>query len=125
MKFKNRELDMMLNQLEPLLDRTDIIGYAAARNARSIRGLCGEYVTIKEKLISDLGNHVLDENGNPTHIIELGPDSEKFDEFIESIEPIASIEHDFFPFVIKHEDGIGVLSGRQFLELEWMFTSEE
>lgn len=125
MKLKNHELDKMLDHLLPLLDMVNIVGYAAARNASIIRGLCGEYVVIKENLLMKLGEELTDENGTPTGKIFITPDSEYFEEFENKISKISEIEHEFTPFQIRYEDAIGILSGQQFLMLDWMFIREQ
>lgn len=42
-KFKNAEMDVMINQLKPVLSHRDKIGYIAARNYRILAECLTEY----------------------------------------------------------------------------------
>ena len=43
-EYSNAQMEQMLIALEPLLDRRDIVGYAAARNTRVLRAEALEYL---------------------------------------------------------------------------------
>lgn len=116
----NAQLSGLLDVLAPLLDKVDIVGYAAARNAKLIRQLCLEFLTLRDKLIAELGEPEIDESGNETGFFIIKEDSPNFKEFINKLDDIASIEHEFTPFKIPIEKAIGVLSGSQMLALDWM-----
>lgn len=122
MLLSNTEMVSMLIEVEPLLDRVDKIGYAAARNTRILRNAAAEYLTMQDQFISELGEPELDENGNPTGRIGLSADSPNFEEFQKRMRAIADIETDVEIFTLPMEEAIGNISGTQLLELEWMFT---
>jgi len=63
MRFRNIDMDRMLTSLSGLLDRVDLIGYAAARNTRILRSEAQEYLNIRDSLIAELGEPQLDEDG--------------------------------------------------------------
>lgn len=121
MKYTNQDMDNMLAALKPQLERKDIIGYAAARNARIIRNELSEYSKVRDELVMKYGEADLDEQGNPTGSVSLSIESDKFPQFVEEIERFARIEHEPDLFKLKFEEAIGQLSGKELLELEWMF----
>lgn len=118
--FKNIEMEQMINSLEPLLDHTDIIGYAAARNTRILTNEIQEYIARREELVAKYGEEVLDDDGNPTGQIQLRFDSPKFKDYSDEIIEWAEIEHEPPIYKIPTEKCIGILSGRQMLEIGWM-----
>lgn len=120
-KYKNIEMEQMLASLEKYLDRTDKIGYAAARNTRILRSETQEYFTRREQLVEKYGKPQLDDDGNPTGLTELRFDSPEFLEYAKEIEEWALIEHQPNLFKLKFEEAIGQLSGTELLEIEWMF----
>ena len=124
-KFKNIEMEQMLFALEKHLDRTDKIGYAAARNTRILRSETQEYFTRREELVEKYGEPQLDEQGNPTGLTELKFASPNFAKYAKEIEEWALIEHEPNLFKLPIEEAIGQLSGNELLELDWMFYEEE
>ena len=118
--YKNIEMELMIKSLEPLLDHTDIVGYAAARNTRILTTEIQENITRLEELVAKNGEEVLDDEGNPTGQIELRFDSPKFKDYSDEIIEWAEIEHEPPIYKIPTEKCIGILSGRQMLEIEWM-----
>ena len=125
MRLKNIDADMMATALEPLLDQRNMVGYAAARNARALTAACADFIKIRDDLIRDLGEKPVDENGNQTGPERIGPDSPNFAEFMERITPIAEVEVDVDIFTLPENDVIGLMSGREILELDWMLTRED
>lgn len=121
MRFSNAEMEHMSKALEKHLDRRDVIGYAAARNMRSLRGQLREYFEMRDNLVLQYGEELLDEQGKPTGQVRIEPDSERFDEFADALAKFASIEHEPEIFKIKYAEAIGKLSGAELLEVEFMF----
>lgn len=119
-KYRNIEMEQMISSLEPLLERTDKIGYAAARNTRILRNETQEYMERREQLIAKHGTPQLDADGNPTGISEIRIGSEQFDAYAAEIEEWALIEHEPDIFTLRYEDVIGKLSGAQILAIDWM-----
>lgn len=119
-KYRNIEMEQMLAVLEKYLERTDKIGYAAARNTRILRAETQEYFDRREKLIERYGEPQIGEDGNPTGMTELRFDSPKFAEYARDIEEWALIEHSPAIFKIPAEEAIGELSGTEILEIDWM-----
>ena len=121
MNTRNYQMDNMLRALEPLLERRDIIGYAAARNARLLREQLTEYHGVRDELVEKYGERELDEEGNETGRMRVSPSSERFRDFIDELQRYADISHDFDPFRIKYTEAIGNLSGQEMLAVDWMF----
>lgn len=121
MKLKNIEMEQRLTILEPYLDRKDIIGYAAARNTRFIRNASAEYNEYRDSLITKYGVPETDEHGNKTGRYFLTPDSPNFKQYTSEITEFALIEHEVDIFTIPFDKACGELTGREILELEWMF----
>lgn len=118
--FKNIEMERMLFTLEKYLDRTDKVGYAAAYNTRVLRFETQEYFDRREKLVEKYGEVQLDEDGNPTGLMELRFDSPKWPDYEREIEEWALIEHEPVLFRIPASEVIGKLSGTEILEIDWM-----
>lgn len=121
MKLTNLDMEQMVGTLQKHLDRTDIIGYAAARNVRKLRDELHEYMQAREGLLRDYGEEIKDEDGNPTGKVRVPIDSERYPEFLERFKEFATIEHEPDIFKIKFEEAIGKISGTELLEIEWMF----
>lgn len=122
--YKNIEMEHMIASLEPLLDRTDKIGYAAARNTRILRTEAQEYFARRDKLIQKYGTEKLDKDGNPTGMSEIRIGSPEFEQYANEIQEWALIEHEPELFVLDYEEAIGKLSGAQLLDIDWMFEDK-
>lgn len=124
MELKNIEMFMMIQSLNELLDRKDLIGYAAARNTRILNNECMEFMQRREELIQEYGETVKDENGNDTAQMFVDTKSERFNEFLNKLDEYGNIKHNVTLFKIPESEVIGELSGREILEIEWMLTSD-
>lgn len=124
MRLTNYEMARRIGQLEQLLDRADLIGYAAARNTRVLSQACGEYMQMQDRLICELGVPDTDEDGRETGSIRLDFDSPNFAEFRRAMDEIAPIESDVELFSLPEGEAVGKLSGRQLLDLGWMFEED-
>jgi hypothetical protein len=122
--YKNVEMEKMARALSKHLERRDIVGYAAARNTRILQNELKEYIERRDELVRKYGDNDVDAEGNPTGSISLAFDSPNFPKFAEEIEQYATIEHSPNIMQLKYEDAIGILSGAEILELDWMFKEE-
>lgn len=120
MKCKNIEMEQMIAALQKHLGRTDIIGYAAARNTRILREECAEYMQRREQLIEKHGEPETDEDGNQTGRKQIRIGSDAFNAYAKEIEEWALIEHEPDLFTVPLDKAIGILSGQDMLDLEWM-----
>lgn len=121
MKLSNNQIMNRLEHLKRLLDHKDIVGYAAARNTRLLNEAALEFVQKRDELIMKYGDAVFDENGKETGEITLAFDSDNFPIFLEELKPYAEIEQEINLVTLKYEQAIGLLSGTELLELDWMF----
>ncbi|WP_165170707.1 hypothetical protein [Adlercreutzia sp. ZJ242] len=121
MKYSNHDMEQMLDAVEHHLDRRDVIGYAAARNSRILRDELREYLKVRDELVMKYGEADVDEKGNPIGSVSLQVTSEKFPDFLDEIGRFSTIEHEPDLFKLKYDEAIGQLSGKELLELEWMF----
>lgn len=121
MTVTNAEMEAMISQLEPLLERKDILGYLAARNTRALRENLTEYVDHKNSLVQKYGKHDVDENGNELPTISIFPGYENWDKYVAEIRDIMVVEQVFTPVTTSYKDALGVLTGQQLLDLDWMF----
>lgn len=119
--YKNIEMELMISTLEPLLERTDKIGYAAARNTRVLMSEAKEYFDRREQLVQKYGEMQSGEDGKPTGLVELRIGSPQFIEYAREIEEWALIEHTPRLFKLKYDEVIDKLSGKEILALDWMF----
>lgn len=124
MTYKNIEMEKMLGALEKHLGRTDLIGYAAARNTRILRSETVEYFERREQLIREHGTPEIGEDGNPTGVYEIKVGSKGWAEYAEEIEEWALIEHKPELYRIPASEVIGKLSGAEILEIDWMLEEE-
>ena len=62
-KITNFKMEIMLEQLKPLLSFRNKVGYAAARNTRTLRNALTEYLLFKRELIEKYGEPDIDING--------------------------------------------------------------
>lgn len=125
MRYKNIEMEQMLVALEKHLGRTDVIGYAAARNTRILKAEAQEYFDLREKLVNEYGEMELDDDGNPTGCVSLKFSSPSFPKYSEEIQEWAEIEHEPCVFTISEDEVIGKLSGTEILEISWMIEGWE
>ena len=116
MERTNEEFSRLIESIHPLLDRTDIIGYAVARNMRIISNEIQEYLTIKEIKMREFGE--IDPN-DPNRLL-ISVDSENYMKFVASMEEIAQVKHTVDVFKIKYDQVAGILSGNDILAIDWM-----
>lgn len=122
--YKNVEMEQMVNTLQKHLERKDIIGYAAARNTRILQDELKEYIERRDEAVRKYGVQDTDSEGNPTGSVSLSFDSPEFAKFAEEMEQYAVIEHSPRLMLLDYEKAIGLLSGAEILELDWMFKEE-
>ena len=125
MKLRNDEMDKRLQQLAPLMERKDMVGYAAGRNYRRLVDACTEWTNLKMEALQKYGTPVLDDDGNPTDAVEIARNSEDFQTFVDELAPYAGIEHEVEIFTIPYEHAQNELTGQQVYELYWMFHDDE
>lgn len=114
MSYSNAQLERMAGVLEKHLSRTDLIGYAAARNTRIIGDEILDYEQLKDRLIMRYG----EESGDGSYSIK--PGSEGFAKFLAEIKEWAEAESDPAFYKIPSKEVIGKLSGTEILEIDWM-----
>ncbi len=124
MKFTNFQMALALEHLAPLLERTDLIGYAAARNTRLLRQEAAEYLEARERLVCELGEQELDGDGQPTGVVAVHVGTPAFDEFRRRMAELDGIEAKLKVFRVPVGKAIGKLSGTQLLALDWMFEED-
>lgn len=120
MKKSNLEIENMLIDLRPLLERKGVTGMVAARNTRILSDLVQEYAMKKQELIVKYGTPSLDTNGNETDEVSVVPGTEGFDKLLEELTPFAELEHEFNVMTVPIEKVMDDLTGAEMLALEWM-----
>lgn len=125
MRCKNIEMEQMIAALEKHLGRTDVIGYAAARNTRILREECFEYMQRREQLIEKYGEPEVGDEGNCTGRKQIRIGSDAFNAYASEIEEWALIEHEPKLFRIPVSKALDAISGNELLEIEWMFDWDE
>lgn len=112
--FKNAQLVAMRSSLDPLLSHTGIVGYVAARNARTIDNALIEYYETRNRLVQKYG---VEENGE----VKLAIVSPEFAKFSEEFSPIQNLEQTIEIMTINDEQAISSnLSGEEMLATYWM-----
>ena len=123
--FKNIEMEQMIAQLEPLLGRNDLIGYAAARNTRILMDETTEYRDLRHDLVMEYGTPEKDDDGNETGRYELRFDSPRWPAYEKEITEWAMLEHEPDVYKIPAKSAIGQLTGKEMLDLEWLLEFED
>ena len=123
--FKNIEMEQMIAQLEPLLGRNDLIGYAAARNTRILMDETTEYRDLRHDLVMEYGTPEKGDDGNETGRYELRFDSPNWPAYEKEITEWAMLEHEPDVYKIPAKSAIGQLTGKEMLDLEWMLEFED
>lgn len=120
MKYTNAIMEQMIASLEKYLDRRDILGFAAAKNINTLRNEAREYLELKDKLIREYGEQIIDDDGMPTPQYRLEIGTEGFKKFQEEIEVFAKQEGDPKLYYVNPDAVIGLLDGKEILEIAWM-----
>lgn len=120
MTYTNLQMEQMITQLKPLLDRSGLIGYAAVKNTRVLRDEIAEYIQAKDTAIMELGEPELDADGNETGRVSLRFDSPHFAEYQERMAGIETAEAEPRIFRVRASEIMGQLTGQEMLDLEWM-----
>lgn len=120
MAYTNAEMDAMISCMEPLLERTDCIGFAAAKNTRLLQNELVEYRQKKNELIMELGEKDLDAEGRENGNMSIKPGTPAMSEFSRRIDEFAKQKAEPKLMKLSAEDVIGKLSGSDVLRLEWM-----
>lgn len=115
MLLTNAKMDEMCDGLQKLLPHRDKVGYFAARNTRILNDNLTEYHKVKEDLIRKYGTDA--EDGS----VQLSIKDPKFEDFSKELEEFSKIEHDVTLMTMKYEDVVGLLSGEEILDNDWMF----
>ena len=120
-KKANLELENMLASLSSVIDRTDVIGYTAAKNTLAIQGAITAYIETRDRLIEKYGDQETDANGVPTGRMHIDPSMDDFPAFLEELQQIATRESKVTVETLPYAEAIGKISGTQLLALDWMF----
>lgn len=116
-QLTNFEMEQRIHSLESLLDRTDMIGYAAARNTRMLQNQNQEYQHRKNELIRKYGH----KEGNE---FVVDPDGPELQEFLDELAPFGETPHEVELFTLPIKEAAGILSGRELLDTYWMFEEQ-
>lgn len=122
MLLTNFDMVSKIDQLSVYLDRTDVIGYAAARNIRRLQDACLEFIKKRDEVLTKYGDIDYDENGNDTGKRYITNESVHYQEVMDELGCIGEIKHEVEIFTIRYDLLNGVLSGSDILELDWMLT---
>lgn len=121
-EYTNEQMHQMLLSLEPLLERRDIVGYAAARNVRVLQSEAMEYLKRRDELIEKYGKPEFSENGMPTGRQQLQIGSDAYKSFMDDLALYSNIKHRPLLFKIPYDEAIGKMSGTEILACEWMLV---
>lgn len=120
MTFNNFDMSILLQTLEKHLDKSDVIGYAAARNYRRISDAMFEYNHTKNELLAKYGNEAVDDDGNKLGTYYIEPKNQNYQLVKDKLEKLGAIEHEVVIFTISYEDVLNKLTGREIIDLDWM-----
>lgn len=118
--LKNSQIVEKLRQLEPILSQRNRLGYCAARNYRTFSNALVEYEKFKMELLERYGEPDKTEEGVELPTIRLRINSPNFKSFCEEMMPYNEIEQEVEIMMAPYEDVIGVLSGQEIFDIDWM-----
>ena len=118
--MSNGEMKNHIAELQAVLSQRNILGYLAAYNTRVLSNALQEYSSFEQEAVLKYGIDVLDSDGRKTgaKTIEFG--SENYDKFIAEMSPYLDIIQTVSIAKADVNDAVGILSGEEFLSLEWM-----
>lgn len=114
-------MEAMIDSMEPFLDDSGLLGYSVARNIRKLQDGCKEYANKKVEIVKKYGEKELDSDGNETGNFIVKETAEGFKEAAEELDKFGLIEHEVELFKIPISEAMGKMTGRQILELGFMF----
>ena len=121
MAFMNLiDIERRNNFITLYLDRIDIVGYACARNRKIFLKELEEFESFKTDLLIKYGSEEIDDNGNKTGRFFIDESMENYDTIVKEYDKIRKTSRDINIITIKYTDIIGLLSGNEILELDWM-----
>lgn len=122
MKVKNSEASRMIQAMRPLLDKTGVVGYAAAYNTRALIDKAREYLSLYDAKMRELGDAELDEDGNETGRYTLHAGTPEYLSFIEEVGPIGDIEHEVDLVLVPAGQASESATGEEMLNAQFMFS---
>lgn len=111
----------MINALVPLLDRSDVIGYAAAYDTRMLTTTAQEYIELFSEKLKEYGKPELDAHGRQTGRWYVDGGTEQARMFREDTAEWGAVEHDVDLMTVPASKAEGELTGRQMLAVGWLF----
>lgn len=125
MRLSNAEMEACILALDPYLDRTDIIGFAAARAVKKLQEGCAEFLAKKQQLLEEYGEPDLDGEGNCLGTWSISPGSEGYGKVFDELSEYAVLTHYVDLPTLPVSEAKGVLSGREILSLGFLFEDGE
>lgn len=119
LELSNAQFDALEDTLEKYLDRTDKLGYVAARNYHVIGEKLYPFMVLRDNVIRKYG--VKSDKSDSVHDeYKITKDSEHYDDALKEITDAGAIKIDVDIMTIDASELEGKLSGRQLVELAWM-----
>lgn len=114
------EIENNNNIVFKYLDRIDIIGYACARNSKTFTKELDEFSDFKKNLLEKYGHKELNENGIETGVVTIDETDAKYEDAMSEYKKVLYLDRNIDIIKIKYTDVIGLLSGNEILQLDWM-----
>lgn len=112
--LSNFKMEQMLLGMKPLLQQRGRLGYAAARNFRTLTDALTEYQQFKDELIRKYGETL------PDGRAVMKPESPQFHRFLEELTELGEIEQEVEIRTVPAEEALQLLTGEEILASEWM-----
>lgn len=114
------EIEQKKEAISVYLDRVDIIGYACARNSRTFENELEEFINFRNDLLLKYGHKEINEHGVETGNISLDQTDENYEKAIQEYKKVLLLDRNLDIIKIKYSDVIGLLSGNEILQIDWM-----
>lgn len=112
--FTNFKMEELVLQMGPLLRQRGKLGYAAARNYRTLTDALTEYQQFKDELICKYGEKEADGR------FAITRDNPHRKEFMEELKVLGEIKQEVEVHMASMNEAMQVLTGEELLISDWM-----
>lgn len=116
-ELSNALIDAALPSLKRLSERSDVIGYAAARNYRTMADAIREFYQLKDGIAKKYGKPVLDDDGNETGEYHVPIDCPAMNDIFSAMMDTQKLD----VYSIPAADALNKIPGQDIINLDFMF----
>lgn len=114
-KLSNSEMETMLMALDRSLDHKGVIGYAIARNYRTLADCCQDFLAMKQRVVNRYGS--TKDDPNKVFVSFEDPEAKQA---VDELTECAAITHDVTVCKVPMQDAAELCTAREIISLAWM-----